>query len=669
MPDAASMSAKTNSIHSWKVPCVHPDYISKDLVHDFSILASGAQFGGPSVGGRWKGAFSGRPDLLTDLMPALARMTRAMPPNQANACRNAVVSFFRFLDAFEEHLTTEKVPLVKVTRLHHITAMHMKYFTVPGPGWEAAQGSPARVVRAAIREMIEEMMLPGVFMAAIPDPRNRRETPSEKAGLRLIDFLRELVSGTLERWRRADSLAATGRNLLVMERDPHPGRGRPSLSFVPSEADAHATYRALIEVTGKVAPTTTDLAVVTGCRLEGDLPMWWPKHAAEHERAGKKVQWREVVEGLYPTAEDVAVFHLLFLARSAWNAVTAASIHLDSWNSPYDDEHCWIFAPKPRSRGELQWTISKTVGKTSSFALVSVLAERGRRLRELVSKEPALANLPDVAARSPWVGLAVSGYNPVFVVDPYATATLNNRLKSIIDKCNASYADDLKVPMMTTGDFRDLAAAIVYKESKYSSWMVHLLLGHKLVRTTRDYGFRRASLAESFGQVRMVVNDIFSQIEDRSRFDIVLTRAKVQGMSVSEEDVLRLEAARRYRTYDGCGCADPYSPPASIDPGNRRDGCTVCVQQHRCAASGCPNAFVFNDSLSHLCKRVAELDHLKGIIGFVRFDEGSEGSDLAALTSTLTQWPKSDVDAEVSYWKARIEDGTHKPIQFAGQHR
>lgn len=663
------MSAKKTSIRCWKVPCLHPDYVSKGVFHDFSILASGAQSGGLHVGSRWKGGFSGRPDLLADLMPALARANRTAAPNQANARRNAVVSFFRFLDAFEEHLATEKVPFEKVTRLHHITAMHMKYFTMPGPNWDAATGSQARVVRAAIREMIEEMMLPSVFMAAIPDPRNRRETPSGAAGLRLIEFLREKVVATLARWRRADGLAASGRNLLIVQRDPHPGRGRPSLSFVPNEADAHTTYRALIEATGKVAPTTTDLAIATDYRIEGDLPMWWPKHVAEHERAGKKVQWREVVEGLYPTAEDVAVFHLLFLARSAWNAVTAASIHLDSWNSFYDEHHCWIFAPKPRSRGELQWTISKTVGNTSSFALVSVLAERGRRLRELVSKDPSLANLPDVVARSPWVGLAVSGYNPVFVVDPYATATLNNRLKSIIEECNARYADELQVPVMTTGDFRDLAAAIIYKESKYSSWMVHLLLGHKLVRTTREYGFRRASFAESFGQVRTVMNDIFSQIEESSEFDITLTRARVQGMSVSEEDILRLEVARKYRTYDGCGCADPYSPPVSIDPGNKRDGCTVCVQQHRCAASGCPNAFVFNDSLSYLCRRVAELDHLRVLIGFVRFDEGSEAGDLAALKETLTQWPKTDVDTEVRYWKSRIEDGTHKPIQFAGQHR
>ena len=139
-------------------------------------------------------------------------------------------------------------------------------------------------------------------------------------------------------------------------------------------------------------------------------------------------------------------------------------------------------------------------------------------------------------------------------------------------------------------------------------------------------------------------------------------------MDVSEAEIEKLNQARRHKTYDGSGCADPYSPPAVIDPGNPRDGCTLCVQQHRCASSGCPNCFVFTDSLDFICRRVAELEAVRTSVGMVRFDAGSDASDLARLRLTVLQWPADAVKFAIDKWAARIASGEHMPIYFAGQH-
>ncbi|WP_146160154.1 MULTISPECIES: hypothetical protein [unclassified Stenotrophomonas] len=221
---------------------------------------------------------------------------------------------------------------------------------------------------------------------------------------------------------------------------------------------------------------------------------------------------------------------------------------------------------------------------------------------------------------------------------------------------------------MSVSDFRDLAAAVMYRESKYSSWVVMVLLGHKNLATTRSYGFRRAAFAESFGLVAEAIDDVFSQISEKRVFDITLTRAKLSKMDVSSEDILRLEQARKNRTYDGAGCADPFNPPLEIDPNNKRDGCSICAQQHRCVASGCYNAFVFSDSMEGICRRIAELETIRNSVGAVRFNESSDSTDLRILRSTLRQWPPLIASAEIDRWMEKIANGRHMPIFFAGQH-
>lgn len=659
--------------NKWSVRCNHPNYISKGIYHDFSSLAVGASDVAPAgaTQSRWLGGFSGRPGLLSDLMPYLAPLASRMAPQQASSRRTGLILFWRFLDGYETFLEKQGVVVKRVERLHHITALHIKNFSLPGPNgsWRAAKDTRSRTIRSLIREAVVNQDIDDVFMPPIPDVRIRKETPPDEVGLELIAYLRKLVAHILIRWRRADQLASRGRNLLEVARDPHPGRARPSLTFVPTEADAHATYRALITATGNTLPTTTDLCVFTGVKMDGDLPSWWPRYPEGHRLAGSRVRWYDVVSGLYPSGEDVALMFLLFLARSAWNPSVTASISIDDWHAPYDSEHCWIFAPKARSGGALQWTISTLQGRTSCYSLVSALALRAEPLRHLVIEQPDLANLPDVAARSPWLGVTVAGHKKLYSADPQVSSTINNRLRSAIAAYNRSPEAKLVVPDMTAGDFRDIAAAIMYKKSKYSLWVLHVLLGHKSLRTSRDYGFRMSSFRESFNLVRKTMDDVLEQIAVHRKFDITITRARLAGHKVSKQDIARLMAARKARTYDGCGCADRFHPPVEIDPTNPQDGCTTCIQQHRCAASGCRNAFVFSDSLPYLCRRVAELEFLREQVGLVRFEDGSESSDLRQLLATLKQWREPEVRMHVRYWADKLADGSHKPIQFAGQHK
>jgi len=76
---------------------------------------------------------------------------------------------------------------------------------------------------------------------------------------------------------------------------------------------------------------------------------------------------------------------------------------------------------------------------------------------------------------------------------------------------------------------------------------------------------------------------------------------------------------------------------------------------------------VLNDSLSDICKMLAELEAKRLMLGVVRFATGSEQADMEYLRRTLEQWPEESVQQNLAYWRSRISEGTHYPLMFAGQ--
>lgn len=652
----------------WTIPCTHSDFLIKRVSHDFSILATGAGDHAPHAAAShvWKGGFNGRPELLGDMWPTLVALLAGVTVRAAVARRNALLSFWRFLDALEGYMASTGIKFKRVVRLADLTELHFELYSKPGPegAWQATQDSRAVHVRGLIKAALDDQDLPELLLPALAVPLSRRETPSDEQGLAVIRFLRAEALKVISRWRRVDRLVQSGRDLIELSKKDPKLMQRPD--FICTEADAHTTFRALIKATGNPVPQTTDMSAIFG--LNGrSLPQWWARYRTDHHRAGSQVNWTDLVAGTYPTSGDVAIFFLLFVARSAWNPSTAASLNVSDWTAAYDDQRAWIYAPKDRSKGAAQWTVSRVGDVTGCHSLVTLLLERSADLRRHIKDNPALCSMPDVGVRSPWIGVTVKGgKRPLYVVDPYDTRTVNNWLLSMIDRLNEH--SDLKSQKMTIGVFRDIAAAAIFKDSHYSSWIMMVLLGHKNLTTTRNYGYRRASFEGSFSLVSELIDDVFSQLRINRVFDVAITRAKLSGLKLSEADIDRLKQARLHQTYDGSGCADPCNPPANIDPTHPKDGCTVCVQQHRCASSGCSNCFVFSDSLSLLCRRVAELEAVRASLGAVRFDASSDANDLKRLRATLLQWPVDAVLRTIEEWATKIESGEHRPVLFAGQH-
>lgn len=653
----------------WTFQSTHPDFLH--VVYDFGELAEDATDVHPGGGGslNWIGGFSGRPGLLQDLMPTIAATYAGRSPLQVRDLKSCLRAFWRFSDAYEAWLMSNGVALPRIDHLHQVSGAILQAFSEPGPEgrWKAKVGTPARVVRALILDAVHNSDLAPMSLAALSNSRSTpKDVVSEEEGIQLIRHLRGAVTQIFHRWKRADRLAEKGSDLVAMFRDGRCGAGE---GYRPSEADAHATYRALIQSTGHPLPYVS--ALLSACNRKGDLPGWWPRyqldHLPAHRSVGDPVSWRDCAAGLYPTSADVATCALLCLGRSAWNPVVLLSIDIDDWSASYDEDHAWIHSRKDRAGGTIQHGISALRHPTGFYQVVSRLIARNAPLRAWLVDNRDAVSTPALALRSPWLGSSIKPSDLFYVADPRSTSTLNNWLTSHILEHNRQSDAKVQVSKMTTKDFRTVAAAAMYRESRYSMWVIMLMLGHKDLATTRSYVYRHAGRQESHRLVVQVVGDVMDQIERTQAWDPVITRAHVEGVDVTPEARQRLEAHRKRRTYAGALCNDPCHPPTEIDPTHPQDGRSHCIQGHLCIARACPQATALNDSLGDICKCVADLEWRQLHSGAVRFSTGSEDRDLEHLRETLKQWPFQAVEQHLALWRGRIQRGEHRPIWFGGQ--
>lgn len=652
--------AEGRRVNHWQLDLHCPDYPGEKV--DLSEFANGA---GSSGNNMWAGAFSGRPGLLEDLWPSLKLAFHGLSRKRAVRLKGSLRAFWRYLDARESYLAGHFAPTPRVQRLHDISGATFDAFLNDGPNnaWKAANLSHGKTIRPLIESALHEADLPIIPTSPIPDRRAaQKDTAGDEEGLSLIRYLRTRAIAILRRWDHADLLASQGQDLALLAAD----RGRRSVLLTKpnSIADGHATYRGFIARSGRPNPTARDFwQSINYSSSHAAQVKWWPRTESG------PVHWTELESGLYPTSADVSILALLCAARLAWNPSTVLSIDLHKWCLPYDDRNVWVFAPKLRSGGRYQHGISDTRQPSGAYQIIARLVQRSMPLREALRLEPDLHRASVLAQRSPFVGINLwSGPGKsFFVADREGDQTLNNWLRHCIAEHNKQ-PGAIKVRPMTCSDFRDIAAAVMFRDSRYSLFVKQLMLGHKNQRSTIAYGYRHSSRQDSHQKVKGVIENVLDQSRSTGQWDPVLTRAKVEGIETDPKALGRLQQYRASRTYSGALCSDPIDPPASIDPDNPRDGRTLCAQGHLCVARSCPRGVVLKDSLDSICRSVAEYEWRRDRLGAVRWINSSAAADLASLEQALTAWPEGDMRAVLERWQELIRSGQHVPLQFGGKH-
>lgn len=662
--------------------CRQKDYAHLNIAIDYSELWEGAPEEKSGIAARnWVGGFRGRPQLADQLMPTLRGIAHNEKPPDLKRRLSSLRAFLRFLDAYETWARTEARDTfpASVDQLEAITMHHLLLWKTPSPSgeWRQASWDNYRRVTQCLREAFVRLSLPPLIVPAYPQSKpdsDHRENPGEATGKHLVKVLATKGIAIFSHWERSDRLAAAGRNLMGVERTPNANKNTKTINVegVVSEADLHATYRAAVAANDDLLLDRLQFLAIFGY---GDgnkphpTPKWWPCYK-EGLSAGNPVKFVDLPSGLYPTNEQVAVLFLLFLARTGWNPATAEALDITdevNWCKEYTKKFVWLFAFKPRSRN-WQDTVAIKNHRTGAYQIIKRLLARTKSLRRAIERAPSLCSNHKIGTRSPWLYQRTNQHDATAVRVLIAPTQQNRVLRKVIAAHNALQESGEKhIPTtIASSDLRDIFAAATFAHSNFSLFLTQLALGHRNSSTTFNYLRRKAFRAESEQKKNALFIALIDQIETHRVIDLTLLRAQMDGFSVTQEQIDRLEAYRRYRTYVGTGCSDPTYPPAYIDPGNPRDGTTNCAQGHLCA--GCPKGRVFNDSLPLLSRRCAELEWLRDTLPLEVFQDSSLADQLLVIRATLKQWSTGEVAHQVAHWSTQIISGTHRPIRFSGEH-
>lgn len=655
--------------------CSHPDY--PKYSKDFSELWIGATDEKPGASD-WKGGFRGRPALAQELWPDLQDALHGKKPKAFNSAISALRNFWRFLEAYE---CRGFAPIVEVADI--TSGLAVLWLNPIDEGWNPCNSSSNfDQVGRLVRRARERLQLQNAWVW-ISFPRNRtpvaKDLPSDAQVRASMVLLKQTAYAIYRRWEHADAMAATGRNLLDVPRNMRssnavPGRIRKAFDFDTTEADAHATFRAMIVKSGNPLPSRREFFKSLG--LQGDdYPRWWPKHDKNHPSSGQVVRYETLIAGLYPTQDDIDCLSLLCMARSGWNPATvyAIDISTSNWATVHGEagSPLWLIQAFKERAKAWQWTLSPERLSTGFHFIVSALIRRTLPLRTLIEHNRNLCNTPSIAFRSPWVSVTRCSESEQRVTTRNETNAGGCLLywKQLVREYNECAAPGkLITASISPSDWRDIYASRVFQDSRYSWVLVQWALGHKHMASTRHYLRRLLWRRYSEKKLHDLQILLIDGIEAHARVDATILRAQIDlGCDPSSADLARLETHRRVvrereLSYSGYGCLDRYHPPKEIDPSNPHDGSSPCGRGDRCPS--CPLAQAID--ARHMAKRLAELSWLSRQVNATIWLESHYAADLEVLRSDLKQWPAEEINGLVSYWESEIQAGRHKVIRFGG---
>lgn len=658
------------------IVCTHKDFAHQKSGVDFSELwAGGVEEHQRNRGSKWHGAFRARPYLADQLVSVLRKTTANVREKSLLRSLSECRQFFRFLDAYETWAAMQENTKFQsaVNGVEDITTHHLQLWKTPSPGgeWRQAARDAYKSVCSLIRKIVNSLGLPPLIIPAHSHPDYAKDNPGDTIGQLLVLALARRAVDIYKHWDRSDLLALKGRDLIDVKRTTNRNKKETvQIEGGITEADLHATYRSAVRKNGDLPINLRQFLLIFGY---GDgltsvptLPIWWPFYH-DGPNKGRLVYFSDLQWGLYPQAEHTAVLFLLFLARSGWNQATAEMLDIskeENWCKEYAKRHTWLFAFKHRSN-DWQETVSITQQRTGAYQIIKTIIARTEPLRRASQLSPSLSENYIISERSPWIYSRTNQPDQRPVRVEVSSAQLGVVLRLVIKAHNKAQENpDKRIPdNLAPGDLRDIFAAFSLVNSDFSLFVTQMALGHKNSVVTFNYLRRRAWRAESEKKKNTMFVALIDQIETHRVIDLTLLRAQMDGITVTQEMIERLNS---YRTYSGMGCTDPTHPPKHIDPTNPCDGTTSCAQGHLCP--GCPKARTFNDSLPHLARRCAELDWLSDTLPLEVFQGSSLADQLLVLRATLKQWPGKEVENLLRHWTTQISNGSHKPIRFAGEH-
>lgn len=613
---------------------------------------------------RWLGAYTGRPELILELAPAIRDRLMPLASKSVSHFIDALTSWWRVFDEIESHLpgTTKIVSVTQLNDLHRQFAMDRDVSRDNFGDFL----SLANVTRKAMGNKALYWMLP-------PAKEPKRYLAPQESFFVARRELRRNWFNVLDRWDLTQSLLCDSLEGCM------PAASTPELKLLLRN---YQHLKQVVAATGRARPDAE--------------AMYCEMSSGQFSAKGYSV--REMLSGFYPNGNDIRTAFHLCLATTGWNPAVLLSLDVSQTFievHPMDANRYILRGSKARAGGTEQVSEGLSKSQGSAGVILQTLIERTEPLREQLrsdlegcklrrmsldgqDSEPKAVSLDrrisrlEHAIRSPWLYFTTSTPGEVIsALSDTTYATSSNASKGsfmdvLVEKINLNLPEDRRISPMKSGDFRDAYAYDSYHASGGSILSVMRALGHKHVQSTATYLQNTLIAGEHLKLFSTFSNSLWSELKLTGRVDPTVIAKWSRDGEVTDDQRERLGEYRKFFiTRVGAGCRDPHHPPAHIDPNFVVDGVAVCCIQ-RCTLC-IEHAIITPESMQGLCKRLAELRHIQlgmGLRAFAlesRFPEEIKNTEIALLA-----FDEVKVNDTVAHWESLIRSGTHRVPEFDG---
>lgn len=628
--------------------------------------------------GNWGGAYTGRPELIRELAPAIQARCTLLGKRRVEAYLNALRSWWRLFDAIESEWVTTSCVNNRISSVVQLSALHEAVANQRNMSLENF-----RTFLSIVDDTRSILRLPK--LGWIPPAKHTEESHliTEHQARAIRTALKQDWERVLKTWARNDQVMA--------EAD------RRASGYLPEDLGEDESllknwqhFHAIQHETGLTLPS--------GNQLLGK----WASGASLCERGLVRRVMRAIQ---FPTVEEADIAFHLALMNSGWNPSTLIKVDADD---PYltrdhpqnarqlvlsigdtdvvaDEET--LKADKARAGGRTQFCIGQKSQRSSAPMVVAAYLQRAALLREVIKADSKTAEQELVQLQSNGATLEAISEQIQRVqklkrwlrcvwlyVDPKGDiGCLNIRrwkrypkpeggkgvvsyLDVVRHRLNAQSLAEHQIPNVTPSDFRDIYARWVYLQSKGNILAVMLSLGHASIETTIGYLRHKIYKVEHDAQIRCFMTHLFDGLE-HGEIDLTKLAQLVRHGEITPEMEARLTEYRALlRSRIGVGCANPRHPPAHIAPGHvpgRLCGANRCLKQ-------CEHARFLPEALDGIAMRVEELMVMSDYLPREPWLKAGFQEELDLGEELLkTLFPSTAVVEVRAAWRTRILLGEH----------
>ena len=638
---------------------------TKPRIVDLNVFKTGQSIS--SSNDSWKEPFSGRPELIAQLKPAI--IDRAMPlaHKSVDQILASLRAWWRIFDSVEAMTEGTAHPITSVSQ---ITDLHRQVALDRGIG----RLEFVNFFQLANTTRIALGLKPLYWLAPSSKPVNRH-LPSKWQTDVIRQQLKRHWFSVLDRWSLADDLRKQCSTVVEHDADPETHKEQQRL------LRNYKLFDSVVEKTGDPRPSVSSL-------LQGVSAQTFYEQGFNYS---------DMLCGSYPDSFDIRVAFHLCMATTGWNPAVLLSLDVTTSiieKHPKDPGRYILRGTKARTGGAEQLSEGLLKSQGSAGFIIQALIARTKSLRESLINDlhvykASLAEMKSTShtavelelmrihitsleqgTKSPWIFVKKNGDDILWLTDENFSEGVYKKgigylsfIGKFIADLNLNRPKENQLSPLRASDFRDAYAATQYHASGGSILYVMKALGHRSIRSTQGY-LNNTLLNDEHQKLFGTFSEaLWSEIATHQRVDPTIIAQRSRYGSITPEHRKRLQDYRTLmRSRVGIACTDPSNPPRHIAPDFVADGKAMCHVQ-RCTLC-LENAVLLPDSLPGLCKRLAELRYLRSRMSVTAFQESSFLKELDNTELALIAFDAQESTQLLEEWERRIESGAHRVIEF-----